>query len=77
VVEELSNIENTIGLENLQKLQNFWENLDGGYNDKILEEHGMLELWNTHKSDYADYLLGIKIRDCIKEHGECSFTAEL
>jgi hypothetical protein len=28
-------------------------------------------------SEYADLLLGRKIRDCIKETGCCSFTAEL
>lgn len=76
VVEELQNIENTIGADNLQKLHDFWDTVTS-YNDKTLEEHGMLEIWNEHKSDYADYLLGIKIRDCIKEHGSCSFTAEL
>jgi hypothetical protein len=27
-------------------------------------------------SEYADYTLGVEIRDCIKEHGSCSFTAE-
>lgn len=26
--------------------------------------------------DYADYHLGMKIRDCIKEQGSCEFTAE-
>jgi hypothetical protein len=28
-------------------------------------------------SEYADYTLGVKIRDCIKENGECIFDAEL
>jgi hypothetical protein len=27
-------------------------------------------------SEYADLCLGIKIRDCIKENGSCSFEAE-
>jgi hypothetical protein len=26
--------------------------------------------------EYADLCLGIKIRDCIKENGECRFDAE-
>ncbi len=47
------------------------------YSDKTLEEANILELWNSNKSDYADLLLGIKIRDCIKEHGSCTFTAEV
>ena len=28
-------------------------------------------------SDYADYCLGKKIEECIKEEGECNFEAEL
>jgi hypothetical protein len=28
-------------------------------------------------SEYADLLLGIQIRDCIKENGQCIFEAEL
>ena len=28
-------------------------------------------------SDYADYNLGMKIRDCILENGQCEFEAEL
>lgn len=32
---------------------------------------------DEHMSDYADYLLGEKIMNCILEHGECNFTAEL
>ena len=47
---------------------------NNGYNDKMLNEAGIdIALL----SDYADYCLGIKIRDCIKEIGGCSFTAEL
>ena len=28
-------------------------------------------------SEYADYTLGVKIRDCIRMNGECTFEAEL
>ena len=28
-------------------------------------------------SDYADYVLGLKIKECIIEQGDCSFEAEL
>ena len=28
-------------------------------------------------SDYADYRLGVQIRDCILENGYCNFDAEL
>jgi hypothetical protein len=46
----------------------------GGYTDKDITDLGvsMKEL-----SEYADLKLGIKIRDCIKENGYCSFDAEL
>jgi hypothetical protein len=39
----------------------------------------MLEKANITKqelSDYADLGLGRQIRDCIKENGQCYFTAE-
>ena len=28
-------------------------------------------------AEYYDYYLGRKILECIKAHGDCSFTAEL
>jgi len=43
-----------------------------------MKEHNIdVNMWNKHKSDYADYYLGIKIRDCIKNTGQCEFEAEL
>lgn len=44
------------------------------YSDDDLEKIGIS---NHDLSEYADLELGIKIRDCIKENGVCSFTAEL
>lgn len=44
------------------------------YSDDTLKEAGISR---QEMSDYADYMLGKKIRDCIQEQGECSFTAEL
>ena len=73
---ELKHIENTIGLENMEKLNNFFEETNG-YNDKIMEEHNILDIWNKHKVDYADYLLGKDIEKCLLEKGECSFQSEL
>ena len=56
-----------------EKMEEFFSQ-NNGYNDKMLNEAGIdIALL----SDYADYCLGIKIRDCIKEIGGCSFTAEL
>jgi hypothetical protein len=73
---ELKNIEDTIGLKNMEKLNKFFEETNG-YNDKIMEEHNILNIWNKHKVDYADYLLGKDIEKCLLEKGECNFQAEL
>ena len=76
IEEELKNIEDTISLENIEKLRNFFENING-YNDKTLNEAGLFNIWEKHKRDYADYELGKEIRDCIIKNGSCEFTAEL
>jgi len=77
VQKELKNIMTTIGEENFNKIKEFFEKVNS-YNDKIMEEQGLeVSLWEKHKSDYADYLLGKKIEQCIIEEGSCSFTAEL
>lgn len=77
VKSELKKIEDTIGLANIKKIDDFFDKVNG-YNDKIMEENGLsVELWNEHKSDYADYFLGKKILKCLEENGSCSFSAEL
>ena len=76
VQEELKIIENSIGEDNLKKLNNFFEKVNS-YNDKIMMEHNILEVWNNHKIDYADYLLGKEIEKCIIETGQCYFNAEI
>jgi hypothetical protein len=72
VENEIKNIENSLG-EKKQTIDKFFEG-NNGWNDKMLEEAGISK---EELSEYADLGLGIKIRDCIKENGECSFTAEL
>ena len=49
------------------------------YNYKQLSDHLQIDEKETKKllREYADLELGIKIRDCIKENGECSFSAEM
>jgi hypothetical protein len=59
--------------EKKELLDKFFEE-NNGYTDKQIEELGVS---TAELSDYADLRLGIKIRDCIKENGECSFEAEL
>lgn len=76
VQEELKKIEDVVSLENIKKLDEFFNKVNG-YNNHILEEHGILSIWNEHKSDYADYILGKQIEKCILENKECNFQAEL
>lgn len=71
VETEISNIEEALG-DKLQVIENFFATKES-YNDKMLEEAGITK---EELSEYADLGLGIKIRDCIKENGECSFEAE-
>ena len=49
------------------------------YNDEQLSDYLQIDEKETKKllREYADLELGIKIRDCIKENGECSFSAEM
>lgn len=73
VVKELKTIEDTIGKETINKFNKFFDK-NGSYNEEILEKAG---LDPKYLSDYADYLLGIKIRNKILETGQCYFEAEL
>ena len=66
--EELESLE-----ESFKKVEKFFEDKDS-WNSKQQEEAGISE---QEMSDYADYRLGIQIRDCILEQGYCEFEAEL
>lgn len=44
------------------------------WNDEQRDEAGLTE---KDMSDYADYVLGDKIKKCILENGSCGFSAEL
>ena len=72
--------------EHKDKLDKFFEKNDS-YNDDSIA----VVLFGTEKAEdvgdgsqiqiilgwYARLQLGVKIRDCVKENGSCSFTAEL
>jgi hypothetical protein len=59
--------------ESYQKVAAFFENRTS-YRGEDLVKSGI----NSQElSDYADYVLGEKILNCIKENGRCSFDAEL
>jgi hypothetical protein len=72
VEAEISEIEESLG-DKIQKLDDFFASVNG-YTDKDIHALGIT---SEELSDYADLGLGIKIRDCIKEFGSCSFDAEI
>ena len=76
VQEELKIIEDLIEENNIKKLNEFFEKVNG-YNNQIIIEHNILDIWNKYKVDYADYLLGKDIERCIIETGQCYFNAEI
>ena len=71
VEAEIKSIEDTI---DEKKNESYLYGGKGSYNHETLEQNGITE---AQLSDYADLLLGRKIRDCLKETGQCNFDAEL
>ena len=78
---EIKAIEEDLG-DVKQIFDDFFEKNDS-YNDEMLQNYFQemgkmvtLPEISSHLSEYADLGLGIKIRDCIKEQGGCSFQAE-
>jgi hypothetical protein len=72
VQEEIENILEELG-EKIETIDKFFEG-NGSYTMEMLIEVGIDE---GDLGEYADLLLGIKIRNCIKENGQCIFEAEL
>lgn len=68
VCEEIKNIEESLG-DKIKVIESF----DNGYTSKMLLDANISE---QDLSEYADLLLGRKIRDCIQEQGYCEFQAE-
>jgi hypothetical protein len=64
--------------ENKVKLDAFFKNAMG-YNDIMVSESLKIDIKEVKSllEWYARLELGIKIRDCVNEKGQCSFTAEL
>jgi hypothetical protein len=71
VEAEIANIEEALG-DKVRIITEFFAEKNS-YNDKMLEEAGIT---SEELSEYADLELGKKIRDCIKENGQCEFEAE-
>ena len=68
IKEELESME-----ESFNKVDEFFKDKDS-WTTQQEEEAGISK---QEMSDYADYRLGVQIRDCILENGYCNFDAEL
>lgn len=71
VEDEIKVIEESLG-DKKRILDEFF-NTNNLYTEEMIEDLGITL---QELSEYADLGLGIKIRDCIKEQGSCSFEAE-
>lgn len=76
VEEELKVIRKQLG-KHKTKMKEFFKS-NSAYSDEALAKYlGLPEAKvKTLLSAYADYELGMKIRKCILENGQCEFTAE-
>lgn len=77
VYKELDRIKKNLG-KYMDKLDKFFEKNEG-YTDKQLQDYLKVD-YQREKSilrEYADYLLGREIADCLEREGRCCFEAEL
>jgi hypothetical protein len=78
-IEDLEDVENEIEVikkslgEKFNIIEDFCNKNETYTNDMLSE----IEVTQEDLKDYADLLLGIQIRDCIKEQDYCTFDAEL
>ena len=77
IYEELSNIKDNLG-SNLVLMNKFFEE-NTSYTDEKLAEYLNVDEKEAKNllSEYADYVLGLKIADAVETDGMCEFTAEL
>lgn len=71
VEDELNYIKEKLG-DKIEKIDKFFSEKNG-YTDESLNEAGIKNEWLV---DYADYKLGLQIRDCLIENGDCYFECE-
>lgn len=69
---EIKAIEDKLGFKRVV-IEHMLESNRHGWNDEILENNNITKY---ELENYADLLLGIKIRDCVVQQGSCSFEAE-
>ena len=77
VEDEINSIIKSLG--KYKDLLDKFFNENNVYNNEQLSDYLQIDEKETEEllREYADLELGIKIRDCIKENGECSFSAEM
>jgi hypothetical protein len=73
--EQLETIKEQLDIlrPNYEKIRD-WFDVKSSYTKDEQIEQGITD---EDMSDYADYILGEKILNCVLENGECNFTAEL
>jgi hypothetical protein len=71
VNKELEDIKSSIGVEAFNNLLAYYDS--GKRNAKYENSFE----WQSNKKDFADYILGRKIRNCIIKTGSCSFEVEI
>lgn len=78
VEEELEHIKDLLG-DKIEKLDEFYKGDRPYSTDEDISNYLGIPLDELRGiiSDYADYELGMEIRDAIKKDGHCYFTAEL
>jgi hypothetical protein len=61
-----------------EKMEQFFEE-NHAYNDEMLSKYLETNVLKTRHllENYARIILGLKIEECVKTHGECNFEAEL
>ena len=76
VEQELKIIELSYG-DYFKKLDEFFGS-KSYYTDNELIQYLNVDkkLFSVIMKEYADYILGMKIKDCLVENGSCEFTAE-
>ncbi len=82
IVKELNRIEDSFSVEKRNALLAYFdlytlENIAPMSFDAYLEKGGVERLNTNEVVEYVDYRLGKEILQCIRETGECHFTAEL
>ena len=77
VIQELDSIRETLG-RHFDIIENFFKVNNSYTNEMLMEQTGIEESqFRFLISEYADYHLGLKIKESIENIGQCEFDAEM